>query len=169
MGHKESARSKAYKAYRNGKLIKPQKCSICELSKRLEIHHEDYSKPLVVIWLCRKCHMIKDGRMDLIHIKKKQAPKKCFICKRFMKPLRKGRCHACNEYFRRHGKERPYKENGKIELSLITHNALCKRCERKANIVGYPIKGFCRSCYTYLWRNKKLDMPMKIKNRKRKK
>ncbi len=31
----------------------------------------------------------------------------CSNCSRLAKPLRRGRCHACNEYFRRKGFERP--------------------------------------------------------------
>ncbi len=40
-----------------GKLIKPQNCQMCQVfSLKLEGHHEDYSKPLDVMWLCRTCH-----------------------------------------------------------------------------------------------------------------
>ncbi len=33
--------------------------------------------------------------------------KVCTNCRKKSKPMRKGRCHACNEYLRRNGKERP--------------------------------------------------------------
>lgn len=41
-------------AIRDGKLIK-QPCEKCGEMK-VEAHHPDYSKPLEVHWLCRKCH-----------------------------------------------------------------------------------------------------------------
>jgi hypothetical protein len=34
----------------------PERCSSCNEEKELEAHHSDYSKPLEVVWLCRKCH-----------------------------------------------------------------------------------------------------------------
>lgn len=57
-------RVKAHTAVRialmQGKLVKPDGCSACgraRLPRQLEGHHEDYSKPLEVTWLCRKCHL----------------------------------------------------------------------------------------------------------------
>jgi hypothetical protein len=41
-------------ALRHGKLIR-QPCA-CGNPKS-EAHHEDYSKPLEVVWLCRRCHI----------------------------------------------------------------------------------------------------------------
>jgi hypothetical protein len=41
-------------AMATGKLIK-QPCEICE-KKRVEAHHDDYTKPLDVRWLCKKHH-----------------------------------------------------------------------------------------------------------------
>lgn len=45
-------------ALRDGRLTKPERCSHCGLKKPLQGHHEDYTKPLEVIWLCVKCHNI---------------------------------------------------------------------------------------------------------------
>lgn len=56
--YKQRARQIVYEAIRHGKLKKPSKCTHCLEKKRLEGHHEDYAKPLEVIWLCKKCHTI---------------------------------------------------------------------------------------------------------------
>lgn len=37
-------------------LAKPQFCSRCGGNGTVHGHHEDYSKPLDVEWLCAKCH-----------------------------------------------------------------------------------------------------------------
>jgi hypothetical protein len=39
-----------------GNMIRPGKCEKCENTKRIHAHHEDYSKPLDVNWLCQECH-----------------------------------------------------------------------------------------------------------------
>lgn len=44
-------------AVRTGTLVKPDVCSRCDETESIEGHHEDYSKPLEVIWLCKACHM----------------------------------------------------------------------------------------------------------------
>ena len=38
------------------KISKPSACQICGKCSRLDAHHNDYMKPLKVMWLCRKCH-----------------------------------------------------------------------------------------------------------------
>ena len=39
-----------------GKVIKPEACEMCHEKKKIEAHHEDYSKPLEVQWVCKGCH-----------------------------------------------------------------------------------------------------------------
>lgn len=54
--HKKSANLKVSRAIQIGLLKRPKSCSKCAETKNIEAHHEDYSKPLDVIWLCTKCH-----------------------------------------------------------------------------------------------------------------
>lgn len=51
---KARAHNRVSKALRTGKLQK-KPCDVCGATK-VEAHHEDYTKPLEVIWLCRKHH-----------------------------------------------------------------------------------------------------------------
>ena len=48
-------------AVQTGEVIKPLFCERCGRKARLSGHHEDYSKPLKVIWLCSSCHKIRHG------------------------------------------------------------------------------------------------------------
>lgn len=45
-------------AVRNGSLINPNMCSVCRSTNHIEGHHDDYDQPLVVRWLCSRCHSI---------------------------------------------------------------------------------------------------------------
>lgn len=51
---KYRARLATGNAIRDGRLI-PQPCEVCGQAK-VDAHHDDYSKPLDVRWLCRKHH-----------------------------------------------------------------------------------------------------------------
>lgn len=51
------ARANAYYAKKTGKLV-PQPCELCGTTVKVEMHHEDYSKPLEVRWFCRRDHKI---------------------------------------------------------------------------------------------------------------
>jgi hypothetical protein len=54
---KSNARAKLRYAVKTGKIVKPERCEICDRIKQLQGHHDDYTKPLDVKFLCRKCHM----------------------------------------------------------------------------------------------------------------
>lgn len=51
---KLAARAKCAQAIKAGKLVR-QPCEGCG-ADNTEAHHDDYSKPLSVRWLCRTCH-----------------------------------------------------------------------------------------------------------------
>jgi hypothetical protein len=49
-----------------GELIKPNQCENCLVVmdiNKIQAHHKDYSKPLEVQWLCRKCHDLERVRI----------------------------------------------------------------------------------------------------------
>lgn len=53
---KEKARGMINKRILSGKIDKPDTCESCGSNGYVEGHHEDYDKPLEVIWLCKQCH-----------------------------------------------------------------------------------------------------------------
>lgn len=55
--HKTRARKNLNTFIKRKNIKKPTICSICKLqTDRIQAHHNDYSKPLDVIWVCGKCH-----------------------------------------------------------------------------------------------------------------
>jgi hypothetical protein len=50
-----SARNMIYKTIKRGKVVRGI-CVVCGSVENIQAHHEDYSKPLDVIWLCRFHH-----------------------------------------------------------------------------------------------------------------
>lgn len=59
---KRIANQKASYAIRSGALIR-KPCEVCGAIKT-EAHHDDYSKPLDVRWLCRKHHLEHHGKVQ---------------------------------------------------------------------------------------------------------
>jgi hypothetical protein len=51
------ARNKISHLVRTGKLKRPAVCPKCNNNKQMiEAHHDDYSSPLKIKWLCITCH-----------------------------------------------------------------------------------------------------------------
>lgn len=53
---KHNAHQMVHRAVERGFLIRKEYCERCNMKCKTEGHHEDYKKPLEVIWLCRLCH-----------------------------------------------------------------------------------------------------------------
>lgn len=54
---KAKAQQAANRAFRRGLIQKPTNCEWCKKeTSTLHKHHEDYSKPLCVQWICYDCH-----------------------------------------------------------------------------------------------------------------
>lgn len=56
------ARAKAKHAIKIGTIVKPEECEDCGTKAELAAHHEDYSKPLDVVFVCSDCHRKRHGR-----------------------------------------------------------------------------------------------------------
>ena len=54
---KVAAQGLVARAVRSGQLRRPDTCSACGVSCQPHGHHDDYTQPLVVRWLCRACHI----------------------------------------------------------------------------------------------------------------
>lgn len=52
---KSRARDRVQKALKSGRLVR-QPCEVCGSTVKVQAHHDDYSKPLDVRWLCFKHH-----------------------------------------------------------------------------------------------------------------
>jgi len=60
---KMKARAMVGQAIRAGRLFS-QSCQTCGAEKT-QAHHKDYSKPLLVVWLCGKCHRIESAKLKI--------------------------------------------------------------------------------------------------------
>lgn len=53
---KYKAHSAVGNAVRDGRLLKSKNCENCDGTGAIHGHHDDYTKPLEVRWLCAACH-----------------------------------------------------------------------------------------------------------------
>ena len=64
VNHKTKAHYLVNKALDNGTISKPSECEVCNRpNKRIIGHHDDYSKPLDVKWVCPGCHQNFHGKI----------------------------------------------------------------------------------------------------------
>jgi hypothetical protein len=100
------------------RLKKPKRCPVCHKRKKLELANKGiYDRQLKHWeWLCRKCHMLKDGRSEAwANEGRKRKIKRIFIfCQTCKKPIeiqetkiRKFCNHKCYAKYRK-GKTRPF-------------------------------------------------------------
>jgi hypothetical protein len=66
------ARSKVEMAIRSGRLVK-QPCERCGESEEVHAHHDDYSKPLDVMWLCPLHHRQRHKEPEAISLIEDEA------------------------------------------------------------------------------------------------
>ena len=59
---RRKANNAAHWAISHGTMTRPDTCSKCGKACKPVAHHEDYSKPLDVWWLCLDCHLAIHGR-----------------------------------------------------------------------------------------------------------
>lgn len=79
-------------AVRTGRLTRPPECAECGNGwRRLVGHHEDYNKPLDVIWLCTPCHL-------LLHAKKRRAAREALAPFMPADPLEAAAWVGCLQY-----------------------------------------------------------------------
>ena len=72
---KRRAHDTVRRALKKGTIEKPLQCCECHKICATEAHHEDYSRPLFIMWLCRKCHHSKHlGPLQIAS--RKQVPRK---------------------------------------------------------------------------------------------
>ncbi len=50
-------------ALRSGRL-KRMPCERCQTEEHIHAHHEDYTKPMDVMWLCRACHGLRHREIN---------------------------------------------------------------------------------------------------------
>lgn len=93
-------------------------CELCG-KRGIERHHFDgdtgNNAASNIKILCRRCHMLSDGRLDAFielgrssGARQSKPSRECRICGRVSPPKRmwKDRCHRCNEFWRRNGIDR---------------------------------------------------------------
>lgn len=59
---KDWARDLVRRAVKSGRILKPTTCEACGDNHNIEASHRDYSSPLVIQWLCVRCHRQLDMR-----------------------------------------------------------------------------------------------------------
>ena len=104
---------------------KPKLCENCGKSEPKDLANisQKYKRNINDFeWLCRKCHMIKDGRLkDFISLPHSQNfPIKCGICKKLKRHKGLGFCDGCYSRMRYYVKRRTNHTKGRLyNLSFV--------------------------------------------------
>jgi hypothetical protein len=133
-------------------------CQGCGSKQATDRHHVDgntgNNKRSNVRLLCRRCHMLEDGRLATLAAlpkPRKMPPRPCRICGRLAlaNKLNRGRCRRCAEYWRRNGTDRPWgDQNGQRVREQEAWQTLCLDCGRPPTALKTaPIRGLCTTCY----------------------
>lgn len=90
---KVGARKALNRAVAAGRVL-PEPCGECG-APRAQAHHDDYSKPLQVRWLCAGCH-------SKLHNQKHPLTKPCTACGAFFTPAptKRARARTCSLHCR---------------------------------------------------------------------
>lgn len=123
----------------------------------MDRHHRDgnpgNNDPSNVAILCRKCHMLADGRLlRLTEIgannskRNQKPPRPCKTCGTINTVFWYGECHKCNEYRRRNSRSRPAVTNVTEARKQFGD---CPTCFRVA--VQIFSHGTCKWCYRARW------------------
>lgn len=132
-----------------------EQCEICHATPA-ERHHVDSNpgnnEASNVQVLCRKCHMIVDGRLEALReVAKKNAvlhkkpPRPCENCGKKATIFRRGECPRCAEYRRRHAKARPRVESVKEFEKVFGECSYCSRVSQLNKL------NECLHCYRARW------------------
>ena len=62
----DAAHNAVIRAVQAGKLVKPASCEWCPRTDNIHGHHDDYDRPLDVIWLCPVCHRARHKQIDFL-------------------------------------------------------------------------------------------------------
>lgn len=132
-------------------------CEVCG-DKNAERHHKDANTgnntPENIAILCRRCHMIVDGRLEKFkkgNRKPALPPRPCKTCGCIGTVFWYSECHKCNEYRRRHGVERPNVKDVTQARKVFKD---CPNCGRKHVWISRTFN-ICKWCCRALWTRRK--------------
>jgi hypothetical protein len=141
----------------------------CELCDKLAFdrHHIDGNRlnnnENNIMFLCRTHHMEVDGRLSRFkELPKKprlETPRECKVCRKKVYPIRKGRCHSCNEYYRR---------NGIDKVQELIENRIISPCNECGNLFESSDcrRRFCEFCWPIILGNRHAYYELKRRKRK---
>jgi len=117
------------------RLVKPLLCNECGVKPALDLANKGVYDRNVDNWewLCRKCHMIKDGRMNNLLHPKILKDIKCKYCKRVFSPISSKRMFCSISCGLRHSnslriKELKCRECNKVFTGYVTSKTCSKHC-----------------------------------------